>query len=64
MRGEQFRVGERVFEQFLHYIQEFLRLIRRYAVEAEARRVFVLTKEILEEVVDGIAVAVECHEVL
>ena len=63
MRGKQFRIGKRVFEQFFHHVQEFLGLICRYAVEAEARGVFVLTEEILEEVVYDIAMTVECHEV-
>ena len=64
VRGEQAVESCRLFDDVLDDLQEFLRLICRYAVEAEARGIFVLTEEILEEVVYDIAVAVECHEVL
>ena len=35
VRGKQLRIGGGVFQQFLHYLQKFLRLVSRYAVEAE-----------------------------
>ena len=59
---EQLPVSVRVLQQFLHHLQQFVGLLCRHPVESEAARLLALPEEILEEVVQHVAVPVELQE--
>ena len=60
--GEHLLVGVGVFEQFLHHLQQLVGLVGRNPVETEAAGFLALPEEVLEEVVQHVAVAVELQE--
>ena len=64
VRGEQFAVALGIFEQVFHHFDEFVRLLGRHTVEAEAGGLLALPHEVEEEVVQDVAPAVELQEVL
>ncbi len=64
MRGKQFLVPFRVFQQLLHHLQDIFGLVRRDTVETEAAGFLALPEEVLEEVVQHVAMSVELQETL
>ena len=64
MRGEQILVHFGVFQQLLHHLQEIFGLVCRDAVETEAAGFLALPEEVLEEVVQHVAVTVELQKTL
>lgn len=64
MRGEQLLVRFGVFQQLLHHLQEIFGLVCRDAVKTEAAGFLALPEEVLEEVVQHVAMSVELQETL
>ena len=64
VRGKQLLVRFGVFQQLLHHLQEIFGLVCRDAVKTEAAGFLALPEEVLEEVVQHVAVSVELQETL
>ena len=64
VRCEDLFVLVRMLEQVFHHAQHGIHLVRRDAVETEAAGFLALSEEVLEEVVQHVAMSVELQETL